>query len=145
MLQCVVQYFPCCATCTATSNPGPALLLRTATLLFCSLLFCIAGIAGAGDPAAPPAPALAYAEQLACALIASLGGGPGPAAAAAPQDSLAPSVASLADELLEKLLQAFPALYHSQACYSGLLVQLQQEEGDVPLGQVCGSSCAWKL
>jgi hypothetical protein len=45
-------------------------------------------------------------------------------------------VAALADELLVRLLAAFPALYHSQACYCGLLVQLQQEEGDVPLGKV---------
>jgi hypothetical protein len=45
-------------------------------------------------------------------------------------------VAALADELLVQLLAAFPALYHNQACYCGLLVQLQQEEGDVPLGKV---------
>jgi hypothetical protein len=38
--------------------------------------------------------------------------------------------------LLVQLLVAFPALYHNQACYCGLLVQLQQEEGDVPLGKV---------
>jgi len=80
------------------------------------------------------APAYAYAEQLACALIAHLAGGleyP-----AATDGTPAPTVASLADSLLQMLLNAFPALYHSQTCYCALLVQLQQEEGDTPMGQV---------
>jgi hypothetical protein len=80
------------------------------------------------------APAHAYAEQLACALIANLAGGLG--SPTATDGTSAPTVASLADSLLQQLLNAFPALYHSQTCYCALLVQLQQEEGDTPMGQV---------
>ncbi|WIA31066.1 hypothetical protein OEZ86_001095 [Tetradesmus obliquus] len=129
-------------------------IVRRAAQLYMSRLLALAarqeqheefeGAAGSSDPAAPPASALSYAEQLACALIANLGGGP----AAAPytvEGSTTPGVAALADELLAQLLAAFPALYHSQACYCGLLVQLQQEEGDVPLGKVkpAHSGFAW--
>uniref|UniRef100_A0A383V936 1-phosphatidylinositol 4-kinase n=1 Tax=Tetradesmus obliquus TaxID=3088 RepID=A0A383V936_TETOB len=129
-------------------------IVRRAAQLYMSRLLALAarqeqheefeGAAGSSDPAAPPASALSYAEQLACALIANLGGGP----AAAPytvEGSTTPGVAALADELLAQLLAAFPALYHSQACYCGLLVQLQQEEGDVPLGKVkpAHSGLAW--
>lgn len=90
---------------------------------------------------AAPAPALAYAEQLACALIANLAGGLG--AATATEGTAAPAVAALANELLGMALASFPALYHSQACYYALLVQLQKEEGDVDMGQVCwGAGCA---
>jgi hypothetical protein len=82
-------------------------------------------------------PALAYAEQAACALIAHLSGG-APGSAAAPDGGAATAtVAVLADGLLAGLLGAFPALYHSQPCYAALLVQLQKEEGDLPMGQVC--------
>eukprot|EP00878_Enallax_costatus_P012821 GHUV01013388.1.p1 GENE.GHUV01013388.1~~GHUV01013388.1.p1 ORF type:complete len:2087 (+),score=705.77 GHUV01013388.1:215-6475(+) len=81
-----------------------------------------------------PAPALAYAEQLACALIANLGGGLGPGTVT--EGTSAPVVAALADELLPVLLEAFPALLHSQLRYCALLVQLQREEGDIPMGQV---------
>eukprot|EP00879_Flechtneria_rotunda_P007045 GHRR01007395.1.p1 GENE.GHRR01007395.1~~GHRR01007395.1.p1 ORF type:complete len:1449 (+),score=535.85 GHRR01007395.1:542-4348(+) len=87
---------------------------------------------------AAAAGALAYAEQLACALIANLNTGSG--FAAVTEGSMASSpvlaVGKLANELLGKLVAAFPALYHSQACYCALLVQLQQEEGDVPMGKV---------
>lgn len=47
-----------------------------------------------------------------------------------------PTVAALADGQLGTLLAAFPALYHSHACYAALLAQLQEEEGDAPMGQV---------
>lgn len=132
----------CRCTCPTHLDDGYFTAIYTYTVArrqVCSIqrMFFVhcAGAAGSSDPAAPPASALSYAEQLACALIANLGGGP----AAAPytvEGSTTPGVAALADELLAQLLAAFPALYHSQACYCGLLVQLQQEEGDVPLGKV---------
>ena len=77
-------------------------------------------------------PALAYAEQLSCALIQHLGDAGGAV------DGSTPVVAALSDDLLASLLAAFPALYHSRPCYSALLTQLQYEEGDVPMGQVDG-------
>lgn len=92
----------------------------------------------------PLAPALAYAEQLACTLIANLGGGVG--SGTATEGTQAPAVAALADELLFLLLEAFPALLHSQLCYCALLVQLQREEGDIPMGKVgrCAAvPCCW--
>ncbi|KAF8068220.1 PI4KA1 [Scenedesmus sp. PABB004] len=93
-----------------------------------------AGMADMVSPGVAPAPALAYAEQLACALIANLGGGLGAGAATA--GTSAPAVAALADELLVALLAAFPALLHSQPCYCALLAQLEQEEGDAAMGAV---------
>lgn len=51
-------------------------------------------------------------------------------------------MAALADSILGALVGAFPALYHSHACYAALLAQLQEEEGDVPMGQVCVCVCA---
>lgn len=95
----------------------------------------LAGAADLSSPGLPHAPALAYAEQAACALIAHLAGG-GLGAAGTTQGTATPTVAALADALLDRLLAAFPALYHSQPCYAALLMQLQVEEGDVPMGQV---------
>lgn len=84
------------------------------------------------DVGSSSAPALAYAEQLACVLIANLGDG----GSSATEGTQLPTVAALADSLLGSLLKAFPALYHSHACYAALLAQLQEEEGDAPMGQV---------
>lgn len=68
-------------------------------------------------------------------LIANLGDG-GLRAKTSTEGTQVPTVAALADSLLGSLLAAFPALYHSQACYAALLAQLQEEEGDAPMGQV---------
>lgn len=92
---------------------------------------CASGVDGGSSHA----PALAYAEQLACVLIANLGDG-GLRAKTSTEGTQVPTVAALADSLLGSLLAAFPALYHSQACYAALLAQLQEEEGDAPMGQV---------
>ncbi len=40
----------------------------------------------------------------------------------------------VAEQLLGRLLSAFPLLLWSQPCLSALLHVLEQEEGDVPLG-----------
>lgn len=90
----------------------------------------------------PCAPALAYAEQLACVLIANLGDG-GLRSKTSVDGTQVPTVAALSDSLLKSLLDAFPALYHSHACYAALLAQLQEEEGDTPLCQVgvCAPIC----
>lgn len=93
----------------------------------------VASCCAGADVTSSNAPALAYAEQLACVLIANLGDGGVKASGEGP---LIPTVAALADSLLKLLLNAFPALYHSHACYAALLAQLQEEEGDVPMGQV---------
>lgn len=94
-----------------------------------------AGAADTTSANAAPASALSYAEQAACALIAHLGGA-GLGSSAVQERTGAATVAALADGLLDGLLGAFPALYHSQPCYAALLVQLQKEEGDLPMGQV---------
>lgn len=106
-----------------------------------SLLSSVLGTAGPFAGRKPTAPALAYAEQLACVLIANLAGGLGTVSATV--SSTAPVVVALADELLTMLLKVFPALLHSQLCYCALLVQLQKEEGDIPMGQV-GASDVYK-
>jgi hypothetical protein len=84
---------------------------------------------GAVEPSATRA-ALAYAEQLAQALIQHLGDAGGAV------DGSTPAVAALSNTLLELLLEAFPALYVSRPCYRALFAQLQREEGDLPMGQV---------
>jgi hypothetical protein len=69
-------------------------------------------------------------------LIANLGDGD-LRAKTSTEGTQVPTVAALADSLLGRLCAGFPALYHSHACYAALLAQLQEEEGDAPMGQVC--------
>lgn len=111
-------------------------------MCFCALLNCAlaAPVSAGAVVSSSHAPALAYAEQLACVLIANLGDG-GLAAKTGTEGTQLPTVAALADSLLGSLLKAFPALYNSQACYAALLAQLQEEEGDAPMGQVGGCAC----
>jgi hypothetical protein len=111
-------------------------------MCFCALLNCAltAPVPAGAVVSSSQAPALAYAEQLACVLIANLGDG-GLAAKTGTEGTQLPTVAALADSLLGSLLKAFPALYNSQACYAALLAQLQEEEGDAPMGQVSCRAC----
>lgn len=85
-----------------------------------------------------------YAEQLACVLIANLGDGDVRAKTSS-EGTQVPTVAALADSLLGRLCAAFPALYHSHACYAALLAQLQEEEGDAPMGQVRFMIISWPV
>lgn len=75
-------------------------------------------------------------------LIANLGDS-GSSAKTGTEGAQLPTVAALADSLLGSLLKAFPALYHSHACYAALLAQLQEEEGDAPMGQVGRTAAVW--
>jgi hypothetical protein len=105
--------------------------------------------AAARAAAAPPA--LAYAEQLARALIAHLADGAaapgGPDAPPARRRGLlrkragpaAPDLATIADGMIVKLLAAFPALLHSRRVHAALLAQLQREEGDTGLSALAAS------
>jgi hypothetical protein len=100
--------------------------------------------AAAADVAAAAAapPALAFAEQLANALVAHLGdggGGGGGGGGDKRKGGGPPDVGLLADDMLGQLLAAFPALHHSRAVLQALLYQLQREEGDTGLGALASS------
>jgi hypothetical protein len=127
----VLMHLECC--CSDTSSTLATFLQSVSSVPSQHGLLSLH--AAGADSGSSHAPALAYAEQLACVLIANLGDG-GLRAKTSTEGTQVPTVAALADSLLGSLLAAFPALYHSHACYAALLAQLQEEEGDAPMGQV---------